>query len=323
VTARRSVGLVLVLGTLVSARLHAQEIEGRVQLGGASRAGVPVTLHRVTTDSSGAIAAAVSDAAGRFRLALPSSAPDAFTVFFATAEFHGVRYFGPPVHPGDTLSAYVVEVHDTTSVPAPAEAVQLARRDVVLISEAQGGWEVNEILRLRNPGSRTLLPRDGVSVWEMTLPPEVVAFEVAEGELGPSAVSRFGSRVLLTSPLVPGTQELLLRYRVPFARGGLHLAVEQPTEEMNVLIREPAPRLAVAGLREASALEAEGERFLRFTGQKLRAGEGATVRAAGGSAPLDPRLAAGVAAGSVLACGAWLALRRSSTPAAEPLRADR
>ena len=72
-------------------------LQGRVETG-AGVADVAVTpLHRVTRDSAGAVSASRLGLRRLFPSTLPPADTAGFTVFFATAEYQGVRYFGPPL----------------------------------------------------------------------------------------------------------------------------------------------------------------------------------------------------------------------------------
>lgn len=295
-----------------------QELRGRVQRNGDGAPGVGVTLHRVTAAGSGPIARGRTDADGRFRFTVPPADTAGFTVFFATADYLGVRYFGPPLHPGDPREAYTITARDTASYRRETLPLRIARRDVVLLPDAQGGWEVNEAIRLRNPTEQTLVPRDGVT-WTGRLPATATTFEMGDGEIRPDRVRRLGSQLLLTAPLQPGDHEIFFRYRVPAAAAEIPLAAGERTDELNLLVREPAPPLRVRGLTPAEPVVSEGERFLRFTGRDLPAGTSVVVAPERPLAPpVNPSLAAGGVAAAVLAVGGWFALR-GRAPRAAPL----
>jgi hypothetical protein len=121
--------------------------------------GIPVTLHRVTPSQSGPLDQQVSGADGSFRFALPPADTAEFEVFFATAEYATVRYFGEPIHRGAAVVDYAVEVFDTAS--ALPGAVRVARRDLVLLRRPRGDGR-----RTRSSGSTMALtgpssPRTG------------------------------------------------------------------------------------------------------------------------------------------------------------------
>src|SRR5687767_3408466 len=110
----------LVLALLVPSVLSAQEstaegdpLVGRVLLNGNPVAGSVVTLHRITPEQSGEMGAAVSDSAGQFRFNLVPVPNAEFNVFLTTADYLGIRFFGPVIHPDSAGQDYVVEVYDT------------------------------------------------------------------------------------------------------------------------------------------------------------------------------------------------------------------
>lgn len=311
----RVVPLLLVLWATGPGQASAQRLLGTVRLGERGVDSVPVSLHRVTSDSAGVVSTDSTRDSGRFSFRLPAVAQDAgFTVFFVTAEYRGIRYFGRALHPGEAQDGYTVSVYDTASAPAAGQGIRVSRRDVVLVPREAGGWEVNEILRLHNPGERTLVASRPGDVWRARIPSNATEFEVGGGEIDADDVTRMGDLLLLSAPLVPGTQELFFRYRVP-PTDTLRLPLDQPTGEMNLLVREPAPPLRVEGLAATDTLQAEGERFLRYTGSDLTAA--ATVTVATASAPLgpiSPPLAGAGAAAVLLGVGTWIALRRRPPP---------
>jgi hypothetical protein len=305
----------LLLLLALAAPLAAQQLRGRVLRAGAGVEGVAVTLHRVTRDSAGAVATATSAPDGSFAFTLPRADTTGFNVFFATAEFAGVRYFGPPLHRDDPAAGYAVQVFDTVSAGAARAGVRVARRDVVFLPEEDGSAEVNELLRLRNPGDRTLVVGSEVATWEFRLPEGVLAFEVGEGEIAPGMVQRRGSRVLVTASLAPGDHELFVRYRLGRGATRTVLPLARGTDSVSLFIRQPSAAATVAGLEAPTRVESNGESFLRFGGAGLGERGALEVRwERAAPPPVDPRVAALVATGLVLTVGAGFAVRRQPRP---------
>ena len=301
---------------LTAAPAAAQSLSGRVTRGGEGEAGVSVELHRVSTGARGVVGRATTGPGGEFRIPLPpaDTAQGGFNVVFATAVVDGVRYFGPALHPGESPDGYQVAVYDTTSAAAAADSVRVTRRDVFLIPEMSGGWEVAEVVRVRNGAGRTLVAAGGKPAVGLALPGGVSEFQAGDAatdSLVEPGLVQMGERVWLTDPLVPGERDLFFRYRLPAGRGRAALPLAQPTDTLNVYVRQPSPSVRVAGLIAQEPFEAEGERFLRFAGTALAPGARVAVdwRAASGS-PVDPRWAALALAAAILAAGAALAVRR-------------
>lgn len=310
---RAAIALALLLGLVAaSSPARAQSpgsdrLVGRVERQGEPVSGVDVSLHRVTPDSSGVIAATVSGPDGRFDFGLPPADTGDFTVFFATAEYATVRHFGAPIHPDDPREGYAIEVFDTTSTPAGA--VRIVRRDLVLLPHADGGWEINEIVRLRNTGTRTLVPPSGSPEWGIPLPEGATDFEAGGAEMPRRDLERVGDRVYLAGALIPGPHDLFLRYRLPGAASPARLAVDVPMDSVNVFVRQPGPHLTVQGLEPQEIVEVQGERFLQLSATGLAPGAVLPIDWESDRPPVPP-VAAGVgAAVLVLLVGAGAALR--------------
>ena len=288
---------------------------GRVERSdGTGVATAPVTLHRVTSSSSGAIDSTSTTDDGVFRFPVDVVDTATFNVFFATTDHLGVRYFGRPLHASEGIPAeYRIAVYDTTS--ALVGATRFVRRDVVLIPEAAGGWEVNEVVRVQNPTSTTLVSRAGMPTWEFRIPPAATDFEAGEGDVGPNEVMLMGDRVLLLTPLLPGDRELFVRYRIPAGRRSLDIRAETALDTLNLFLRQPSPTVSVDGLTTTEIIEAGDERFLRYGGVDLSEGAVIGVRWSGPAAPPVSPVTAGVLVTLLgLGVGIWAALRNRRPP---------
>ena len=307
----KSAGFLILLqlaGFPLQAQVGSDLLRGTVSKSGETVSGVPVFLHRVTADAAGVVATERSDTEGDFSFPLTPADSGSFTVYFATAEYQGVRYFGPPIHPGDTLSSYTLAVFDTASVGALGDSIGVAQRDLLLVASADGGWEVDEVLRLENRSGRTLVGPSGLPAWEFRLPTGISSFEVGEGETASGDVQRMGDRLLITAPVRPGARELLLRYRIPPQSSALSLALAQPVSRFNVYLRQPSPEVQVTGLRQSDLVEEGGERFLLYSASDLVPGNEVRVRWSGGP-PLSPVVASVGIVLLLLSVGAWKAMR--------------
>jgi hypothetical protein len=310
--ARRAVSAALAFLALYCApyATSAQELTGRVLLGAEPVAGVDVELHRVTRDTAGVVGRTVTDPQGEFSFRLPAIDTADFHVFFATAGYLGVRYFGAPLHPGDSGADYSVTVYDTVSAGTPGIPLRVSRRDVVLLPQQDGGWEVNEIVRLENYGFKTLVSADGRPTWEFRIPPRATGFEVGEGELAASDLVRMDDRVLLLVPIVPGVRDVFVRYRVPGGEAQFPLPVDAPTALLNLYVQQPAPAVRVDGLSAESPIQAEGVEFARYTAAELPAAAPVVISWRSTSPPLNPAHAALAVIGVFLLLGAIAAVTR-------------
>jgi hypothetical protein len=277
---------------------EARVLQGRVVKHGEPVAGAEVTLHRVTSSASGPVSEQRSAPDGSFRFVLPPVDTAGFTVFFTTAEYRAVRYFGAPLHEGEPPEGYAVQVYDTTS--SLPDSVVLARRDAVLIPGNDGGWEVNEIVRVRNVAGRTLVPRDGIRSWELRLPANAREFEAGEGEVAPEQIRLVGDRVVLLSPLVPGEHELFFRYTLPAGTDSAAFPLAGPVDTLNLYVRQPAPRVTVQGLANTRSVTVQGERFIQYGATGLPASSRISLAFDDAGGPPVSPVAAGVGAAVVL-----------------------
>lgn len=284
---------------------------GTVVREGEGVAGVAVTLHRVTSSQSGPVEAQITDPSGAFRFILPAPDTAGFTVFFVTADFLSVRYFGDPVHRDRRVEDYRVEVFDTASfLPG---ALRTARRDIVLLPETEGGWQVNEIVRVRNSARRTLVARPDRPSWQFRLPEGATDFQAGEGEEPDEQVELRGDWVFLRMALTPGDRELFVRYRIPASQRASRLVLADATDTLNLFVRQPAPELRVEGMTTTKVITAESERFVQYGAADLP--EQTTIRlewTAPDAPPVDPVIAAVAVAAAVLGVGTWAAARNRS-----------
>lgn len=267
-----------------------QLLRGTVLNDGAPVPGVEVTLHRVRSDLSGEFGRQATDAAGAFSFRLPPPDTSGFSVFFATVDYQGARYFGGAIHPDDVPGDYSVEVFDSASaLPLP---IRISRRDMVLVPQPDGSWEVDEVVRVHNPNALTLVPAGASPAWEFRIPEGVEAFEVGEGEVPANQVQRMESRVLMMVPLVPGTRELFFRYRLPVSLDGAVLPFDSPADTFNLFVRQPSPRVSVSGLTSTDTLTVEAQHFLQYSGLGLPAEAEVEIEWDAAGPPVDPVVAA-------------------------------
>jgi len=292
---------------------HGQgRLQGRIEKDSSGVADVAVTLHRVTRDSAGAVSTTRSSAGGVFSFTLPPADTAGFTVFFATAEYQGIRYFGPPLHSSDARTGYQLEVFDTARIAPGAhpDGVALTRRDVILLREPQGGWEVNEVVQVKNQARRTWVPEQGRASWSFLIPKDVGAFEAGDGGTPPDEVRLMGERVMVTAPLPPGSHEALVRYRLPAATDHYVVTPEQPIDTVQFFVKLPAPQLEIVGVSLVDTVSADGQRFARYSAVNVQPGATLSVGWEGpATAPVDPVKAAVGVLLLILGGGTALALR--------------
>lgn len=302
--------LLLSLVSPSSARAQATEVadtlRGTVVLDGRPLSGIPVALHRVTPEASGEAATSTTDANGVFRFPLEAAQSAGFTVFFVTAEYLSVRYFGQPLHLTDPSEGYSVAVFDTTS--SPVEPIRVNRRDLVLIPQENDSWEVNEIISILNPDGRAVVSASGLPTLEISLPEEAANFQAGEGDILPHEVSLMDNRVLLITPVIPGRRDLFIRYRLPADPARAAIPLDQATDTFNLYVQQPAHLSSVEGLASATMMEVEGQQFLQYSANGLNIGQELLLEWRAGSRVDPVYVAVGVTI-LLLGVGAFLAIR--------------
>lgn len=261
------------LTALVPAALSAQEarpqLEGRAFLGDSVMARGTVVLHHLARGTQGELDSLELGEDGSFRFALPNLPDPALNdIFFASVRHDGVLYFGPMITREAQLdSAYEVHAYDTLLAPSEGLPVALQSRSIFFEPDS-AEWRVTDLFELRNDEARTIVARPGGYVWRHPMPDGVREVEAGEGELAADAAQFLNGEIVARAALPPGGRLFVVRYRVDSPL--LSLPVQPGTERLDVLVREPAPPIAIDGLDMMERQEfEEGSTYLRFAGANL------------------------------------------------------
>ena len=246
-------------------------LRGRVILDDAPVRDQSVQLHRVSSTVAGEIDSVRTSADGGFLFTLPH-VPDPETrreVFFVSTRYQGILYFGAAIaQPADLDSVHALAVYDTAVAPADGYGFVVQTRNL-FAEEVDGGWQVTDLLELRNDSGRTVVSAEGGAVWTYPLFPGATDIELGDGDLAPDAFRVDAGRVHSSAPVPPGTRLYVFRYRVPALEGAMPLP--GGTERIELLVREPVPLLSVRGMSQAQPVEIEpGAVYRRYVGEDLR-----------------------------------------------------
>jgi hypothetical protein len=256
---------------LAAQQLAVVELRGRVLLDDVPLPSTQVILHRVGSDTSGPLDSLNTRPDGSFRFRLPSVPGPGVEqiVYFASVLHDGVSYFGSAVHLAvqlDTL--YEIRVYDTEPTPVAGAALPLQAR-YMLLEEHQGFWTATDLLQVNNPGQHTLVAAAQGVTWAYPLPEGASDLEIGGGEMTSDAAELIDGHLRVMSSIPPGMREFVVRYRLadPFVT----LSLPGFTGEMELLVREPAPPLEVAGLQPLPPVEMEqGVTYRRFVEDSLQ-----------------------------------------------------
>jgi hypothetical protein len=255
------------------------ELDGRVVKGAGARsdgaaregvAGLQVELHRVTASGGEVVDSTLSGPDGAFRFALEDDEAER-PLYLAAVRYHGIRYFGPALHPGMTSEEpYEVPVYDTTMVSAPPTDLRVGVRHVVVTPGMDGGLDVAEVIDVVGPDDHTLVAASGtVPLWSTALPEGAIDPQVIEGGAPADVVQFAGDRVELGSMLTPVGARLSYTYRLE--GDDLELAVEHPVGRLEVVVA--GAEAEVSGATHAETTTRGGRLVHRYEGTSLEPGD--------------------------------------------------
>ncbi len=228
-----------------------------------------VTLHRVATDTAGAIDSVRTDPEGHYVLRYRRAASDS-AVFFISARYAGITYFSSPMPDADVggEEAQLV-VYDTTSGPLPL-AVR-GRHVIVGSIDSTRRRPVVEIFEIANDTTITLVADGARPTWQTRIPAQAQDLRLTAGDLSPDAITVKDGVLSVFSPIAPGIKQLGFAYALPLGAFPLVLPVGEDVTLLEVLVEDPLATVTGPGMEAADSVMAEGRAFRRFIGQDVPA----------------------------------------------------
>lgn len=300
---------------------HSRLVSGRVVVQRAGDAvplpGSIVTLHRVGSDTAGAIDSVKSDAKGRYSFSFrPFGAERA--VYFAAVLFGGIAYFTSPLGAEATNAEQAeIVVFDTASTGID---IAVRGRHLAISSPSTTGTRaVVDVFELGNDSMRTLVQGRESSgamraTWRIPLPEGALNASVMRdaGDIAAAAVTVTNGEAAVFAPFAPGMKQLALRYEIPAANDSLTIPLVESTGVLEVLLEESEARASGGGLAAKGPVTVDGRSLHRFLAHDVASSAVITVglpRARGSSGNRTWMLAG---FGAVIAAGlAILLLRRT------------
>jgi hypothetical protein len=287
-------------------------LNGRVLLGAAPLVTGSVVLHEVNDVTQGEIDSTRVAADGTFAIRLPGVPSQTIgRLFIASVRHQGVMYFGQAIVDAVQLdSVYLIQAYDT--LLAPAEGIDVAISSRTIFIEPNGAtWRITDVFGLRNDRDRTIVARPEGRVWSYPLPATATEVMTGEGEMSTDVIRYEGGEIIARAALPPGERPSPFVVRYTLATPEVEIPTPGTTELFDVLVREPAPPLDIAGLTPAASEELPGGgTYRRYTAQSVSA---ASLVVTLGEEPGPPPVQwIAVALALVLAAGGMVALRRTT-----------
>jgi hypothetical protein len=277
-------------------------VSGRVETPGREKQlpvpNVMVTVHRVGSDSSGALDSVRTDAEGRYSLRYRKFGDDA-AIYFAAAVYRGIAYFSAPLQSARAQGEEAeITVFDTTSKPVQLHVA--GHHFVVSSPSPDGSRNIVEVWEISNDTTVTVVGRDSLTaVWKTPAPAGASRFQGGPGDVTASSIVLRGDSVALLSTFGPGVKQISYTYTLPSSSFPLDLSVTQPTSVLEILVEEPLGQVTSASIRPQAAATTQGRTFKRWLGQDVPPGEHVRITVPTSSAGTRTRLLVGLAAGII------------------------
>jgi mono/diheme cytochrome c family protein len=261
-------------------------IAGQVSNGTTSQpvAGVQVRLQRWLEETELSPLTVQANGNGSFRFEGLDTRSHAF--YRAEVTYNGIAFPGDFVgfEPGTMQLSLPVSVYETTTSD---EAISVERFHFIAFGDQPGFFSVLELYQFSNRGDRayvgTLNEAGQQETVQMALPAGTQDLFLQRGTLGVDFLET-DEGLVATSLIVPGleTFEAAFVYVVPYDGATLNLdrALNYDTASVNGLVLDVGAKLESDVLHFGGERTAQGQTFLQYTAQDLKAGEMLPIRLA-------------------------------------------
>ena len=241
---------------------------------GLPESNVPVTLRTWQGDTELSPLTARATADGHFHFQDLATGDPVYQVEVTHRDvlFHSdfIRF-----DPGVTEMAVLVAVYETTDSP---EAVIVERFHFIIMVEEPGLLSVLELYQFSNRGDHayvgTVNSEGQRETVRLALPAGAQDLVLQGGTLGLDVLTRDGDLVA-TAPVIPGreTLETAFSYLIPYSDDSISLnrTLYYDIASVNGLLMAVGARMQSGTLTFASERVAQGQTFLQYTGQYLKA----------------------------------------------------
>jgi hypothetical protein len=259
-------------------------ITGRVENGTTGQwvGAKPVRLRHWNAEAEQPPLTGQTDAQGRFHFDGLDTGNHAF--YRVEADYQGVPFHSEFItfEPGATQTVASLKVYETTD---RADMIKVQRFHFIIMARERGILSVLELYQFSNQGERayagTVNPAGQRETVRIALPEGGQDLVLQSGTLGVDFLAKEGELVA-TSPLLPGgeTFDVAFLYAVPYSTPSITLdhRLYYDTAEVNGLLMDMGADMTSEALTLVGERAAQGQTFLQFTGQNLKAGQTLPIR---------------------------------------------
>ncbi|PWH15067.1 MAG: hypothetical protein DDG58_11880 [Ardenticatenia bacterium] len=240
-------------------------------------AGISVRLRHWRLEVEHPSLTAQTDAQGHFRF--EGLDTDVHSLYRAEAEYQGITFHSNFVtfEPGSTQASVVLNVYETSYVP---EMIRIQRFHFIILMRERGILSVLELYQFGNEGDRAFVgttSEQGMrETVRMDLPAGARDVTLQSGTPGVDFIVK-PDELVATTPLLPGeeTFDVAFVYLVPYSTSSLVLdrRLHYDTVAVNGLLMDIGAEMRSDLLRFAGERTAQGQNFLQFIGENLKAGQ--------------------------------------------------
>ncbi|MCS7260212.1 MAG: carboxypeptidase-like regulatory domain-containing protein [Anaerolineae bacterium] len=240
-------------------------------------AGISVRLRHWRLEVEHPSSTTQTDAQGHFRF--EGLDTDVHSLYRAEVEYQGITFHSPFVsfEPGSTQASLVLNVYETSSVP---EMIRIKRFHFIILMRERGILSILELYQFGNEGNHAFVGTPGEQgvreTVRMALPAGARDLTLQSGTPGVDFIVR-ADELVATTPLLPGeeTFDVAFVYLVPYSTPSIVLdrRLYYDTIAVNGLLMDVGAEMRSDLLRFVGERTAQGQNFLQFIGENLKAGQ--------------------------------------------------
>lgn len=240
-------------------------------------AGIPVRLRHWRLEVEHPSFSTQTDAQGHFRF--EGLDTDVHSLYRAEAEYQGITFHSNFVtfEPGSTQASIVLNVYETSHVP---EMIRIKRFHFIILMRERGILSVLELYQFGNEGDRafvgTVGDRGARETVRMALPAGAQDVTLQSGTPGVDFIVK-PDELVATTPLLPGeeTFDVAFVYLVPYSTSSIVLdrRLYYDTVAVHGLLMDVGAEMRSDMLQFTGERTAQGQNFLQFVGENLKAGQ--------------------------------------------------